>query len=222
MGFMQAMADSSSSFAALQKAQLYGILDLGYVLPERVEIMTEALCEAGVDLLQLRAKKSSPSEVEKLALRMLPITRALGVPLIINDHLEVAAAVGSEGVHVGQDDEAVAKARAVVGPDVFVGKSTHSVAQACAAADEKADYIGFGPLYATSTKPDYVPIGLADIAEVHRRLSLPIFCIGGVNAERLTEILTAGARRVVVVSALLLAADVRDYGRVLKAQLPSI
>jgi thiamine-phosphate pyrophosphorylase len=217
---MQPMSDSRSSFSVLQNAKLYGILDLGYVLPERVENMTEALCEGGVDLLQLRAKKLNAAEVEKLALRILPITRALGVPLIINDHLQVAAAVGSEGVHVGQDDEAVARARAVVGPDVFVGKSTHSLDQACAAADEQVDYIGFGPLYATGTKPDYMPIGLADIAEAHRKLSLPIFCIGGVNEARLPEILAAGARRVVVVSALLLAADVRQHVRDLKALLP--
>jgi len=217
---MQPMSDSRSSFTVLQNAKLYGILDLGYVLPERVENMTAALCEGGVDLLQLRAKKLNVAEVEKLALRMLPITRALGVPLIINDHLQVAAALGSEGVHVGQDDEAVARARAVVGPDVFVGKSTHSLDQACAAADEQADYIGFGPLYATGTKPDYVPIGLANVAEAHRRLSLPIFCIGGVNEARLPEILAAGARRVVVVSALLLAADVRQHVRDLKALLP--
>ncbi|MFM2176159.1 MAG: thiamine phosphate synthase [Verrucomicrobiota bacterium] len=217
---MQPMSDSRSSFTVLQNAKLYGILDLGYVLPERVENMTAALCEGGVDLLQLRAKKLNVAEVEKLALRMLPITRALGVPLIINDHLQVAAALGSEGVHVGQDDEAVARARAVVGPDVFVGKSTHSLDQACAAADEQADYIGFGPLYATGTKPDYMPIGLANVAEAHRRLSLPIFCIGGVNEARLPEILAAGARRVVVVSALLLAADVRQHVRDLKALLP--
>jgi thiamine-phosphate pyrophosphorylase len=217
---MQPMSDSRSSFSVLQNAKLYGILDLGYVLPERVENMTEALCEGGVDLLQLRAKKLNAAEVEKLALRILPITRALGVPLIINDHLQVAAAVGSEGVHVGQDDEAAARARAVVGPDVFVGKSTHSLDQACAAADEQVDYIGFGPLYATGTKPDYMPIGLADIAEAHRKLSLPIFCIGGVNEARLPEILAAGARRVVVVSALLLAVDVRQHVRDLKALLP--
>lgn len=142
------------------------------------------------------------------------------MPLIINDHLEIAASVGSEGVHVGQDDDAVAKARAAVGPGVFVGKSTHSLAQAVAAEAEGADYIGFGPLYATGTKPDYVPIGLHDITEVHRQVQLPIFCIGGVNAERLPEVLQAGARRVVVVSAFLLAPDVQAYVRQIKSSLP--
>lgn len=214
------MSESRPSFAALQKARLYGILDLGYVLPADVQTMTETLCLGGVDLLQLRAKRLTLQEIEKLARLMLPITRSHGVPLIINDHLAIAAEIGSEGVHVGQDDDAVAKARAVVGPQVFVGKSTHSLAQAVAAQAEAADYIGFGPLYATGTKPDYVPIGIQDIAQAHRQVTLPIFCIGGVNLPRLPEIVQAGARRVVVVSALLQAADVASYVQQIKAKLP--
>lgn len=204
---------------SIQDARLYGIVDLGYVTAENVGPMTDQLCLGGVDVLQLRAKKLTPQEIERLARLMLPITRSHGVPLVINDHLEVAAAIGSEGVHVGQDDDAVARARAVVGPGCFVGKSTHSLAQAVAAQAEGADYIGFGPLYATGTKPDYVPIGLNDITEVHRRVTLPIFCIGGVNAGRLDEIITAGARRVVVVSAFLLAGNVNAEVRALKARL---
>lgn len=207
------------SFHGLNPARLYGIVDLGYVAANDVESMTAALCEGGVDILQLRAKKLSRLEIEKLARTMQPVARDHGVPLVINDYADIAAAVGSEGVHVGQDDDAVAKARAVVGSQCFVGKSTHSFAQAIAAQAEGADYIGFGPLYATGTKPDYVPIGLTDIAEVHRRVTVPIFCIGGVNTERLPEILAAGARRVVVVSAFLCAADVRSSVREVKAAL---
>ena len=203
-------------------ARLYGIVDLGYVKPESVSAMTRTLAEGGVDLLQLRAKGYSPAEVEAFARIMLPITRDLGVPLIINDHPTVAAAVGSDGIHVGQDDDSVVKARAIVGPDIFVGKSTHSLAQAMAAQAEGADYIGFGPLYATDTKPDYTPIGLADITQVHQLISLPIFCIGGVNAARAPEILAAGARRIVVVSAFLLAKDVRAEVQRLKCILGQV
>ena len=202
------------------EARLYGILDLGYVPPADVETMTVALCEGGVDLLQLRAKKATKSEVEQLARRMQAVMRDFDVPLIINDHADIAAQIACEGIHVGQDDDAVAKAREVTGGACFVGKSTHSLAQAVAAQAEGADYIGFGPLYATGTKPDYIPIGLADIAEADRQVSLPIFCIGGVNATRLDEVLAAGARRVVVVSAFLQAADVRAEVRALKERLP--
>lgn len=201
-------------------ARLYGILDLGYVLPAQVETMTAALCEGGVDLIQLRAKKAAKSEVERLARQMQAVLRDFDVPLIINDHAEIAAEIACEGIHVGQEDDAVAKAREITRGACFVGKSTHSLDQATAAQVEGADYIGFGPLYATGTKPDYIPIGLQDIAEVHRRVSLPIFCIGGVNATRLDEVLAAGARRVVVVSAFLQAADVRGEVRALKKRLP--
>jgi thiamine-phosphate pyrophosphorylase len=203
----------------IQDARLYGIVDLGYVSAENVETMTERLCVGGVDVLQLRAKKMAKPEIERLTRLMLPITREHGVPLVINDHIEIAAIMGTEGVHVGQDDEAVAKARAVVGAACFVGKSTHSLEQAVAAQAEGADYIGFGPLYATGTKPDYVPIGLHDITAVHHQVSLPIFCIGGVNAGRLDEIVAAGARRVVVVSAFLQAADVEAEVGALKRRL---
>ena len=193
--------------------RLYGIVDLGYVKPDAVEDMTVALVEGGVDVLQLRAKNIPPHDVETLARLMLPVTRAAGVPLVINDHTSVAAAVGSEGVHVGQDDATIEETRRILGPHCFVGKSTHSVAQARAAMAEGADYIGFGPLFATGTKPDYAAIGLSDIAEVQRIATVPVFCIGGVNPGRLEQIIGAGARRVVIVSAFLLAGDVRECVR---------
>lgn len=181
--------------------------------------MTRALLEGGVDILQLRAKRLASQEVEPLARSMLPLTRDAGVPLVINDHPGVAAAVGSEGVHVGQDDFTVADTRRIVGPSCFVGKSTHSIAQARAAMDEAPDYIGFGPLFATGTKPDYVPVGLDDIAQVESLATVPVFCIGGVNRERLPQIIAAGARRVVIVSAFLLAADVRGEVRAVRELL---
>ena len=206
----------------VEAARLYGIADMGYVSSCELVAMTRSLCEGGVDLLQLRAKGHQPDEIALFARSMLPVTRDFGVPLIINDHAEVAAEVGSEGVHVGQDDEAVARARALVGEGVVVGKSTHSLEKAAAAAEEGADYIGFGPLYATGTKPDYTPIGLTDIAEAHKRVRVPIFCIGGVNASRLDEVLKAGARRVVVVSAFLQAPDVAAAVRALKQKMPAL
>ncbi len=199
--------------------RLYGILDLGYVEPTDVERMTAALCEGGVDLLQLRAKKASMSDIERLARTMQAVMKDFATPLIINDHADIAAEIGCEGIHVGQDDEAVAKAREVTRGQCFVGKSTHSLMQAVAAQAEGADYIGFGPLYATGTKPDYTPIGLTHVQEVHKQVTLPIFCIGGVNAMRLNEVLSAGAQRVVVVSAFLLAKDVRKEVKDLKERL---
>jgi thiamine-phosphate pyrophosphorylase len=202
--------------------RLYGIVDLGYVSADQVASVTSQLLAGGVDILQLRAKKLSADDITRLAEVMLPLTRAASVPLIINDHPAVAAKVGADGVHVGQEDDAVARARDIIGPGRIVGKSTHSLYQAETAQAEAPDYIGFGPLYATGTKPDYIPIGLNDIAEAHRRVNLPIFCIGGVNPARLDEILQAGARRIVIVSAFLQAPDITAEVRAVKARLQAI
>lgn len=206
----------------LHRAQLYGILDLGYVAQDAIAKTTSDLCEGGIDLIQLRAKAHTPSEIETMALVMLPITRDFGVPLIINDHPNVAATVGSEGVHIGQDDSPVDQVRQLVGADCWIGKSTHSVAQAIAAASEDVDYLGFGPLFATGTKPDYPAIGLQDISTVQTAVAKPVFCIGGVNSDRLDAILAAGARRVVIVSAFLQSHDIRAAVESVKTRLAQV
>jgi thiamine-phosphate pyrophosphorylase len=101
----------------------------------------------------------------------------------------------------------VAEARRLAGPGALIGKSTHSWEQAISSTSESPDYIGFGPLFATPTKPDYTPIGTEQIRRVHAELKLPIFCIGGIKLGNLPSVLDAGARRVVIVSDLLLAED---------------
>ena len=113
------------------------------------------MIEGGVDLIQLRGKECSVEELAALAAELHAITSKHATPLIINDHAEIARTVDVEGVHVGQDDLAIAEARRIAGRSLLVGKSTHSLAQAKAAEAEGADYIGFGPLFATPTKPDY-------------------------------------------------------------------
>jgi len=142
-----------------------------------------------------------------------------GVPLIINDHPEIARVVSAEGVHVGQDDPAISEVREIAGPDRLVGKSTHSVDQAIRAFSEGADYIGFGPIFATPTKPDYPPVGLEEIRKVHDAVRGPIFCIGGITLDNLPEVIAAGARRVVIVSGLLLANNIASYARSVKELL---
>jgi thiamine-phosphate pyrophosphorylase len=202
---------SLPAFPAWSQAVLYGILDTGYLAPEDFVAAAGELVAGGAGVLQIRAKRETLRDIESMARAVLPVARAAGVPLVLNDFAEVAAAVGCDGVHVGQDDASVAAVRATLGPGKIVGKSTHSVAQAVAALAEGADYIGFGPLFATPTKPGRPAIGLADIAEVHRRVNLPIFCIGGIKLARLDEVTSAGARRVVIVSEMLGAPDRERY-----------
>jgi thiamine-phosphate pyrophosphorylase len=207
-------------------ALLYGILDLGYVSAEEVEHVTEQMLAGGVDVLQLRAKGHDEAEVEALGARILPLTERAGVPLIVNDFPQLVPSVGAQGAHVGQDDFSVADARwragrALAGevPLPLIGKSTHSFAQAVAAEAEGADYIGFGPLFATPTKPGRPAIGLEEIARVHASVSIPIFCIGGIKLENLDTIIAAGARRVVIVSGMLRAAEIAGYARQAKERL---
>jgi thiamine-phosphate pyrophosphorylase len=205
---------------ALSDARLYGILDLGYVPAPDVVRMTALLVEGGVDILQLRAKGFDEFQIEEMANEILPITEAAGIPLIINDFPELVPSVGAQGTHVGQDDLSVEDARWRAGrslagevPPVIVGKSTHSIAQALAAEEAGADYIGFGPLFVTATKPGRPAIGLDEISKVHEQVKIPIFCIGGIKLENLEQVIQAGARRIVIVSGILQASDPVAYCR---------
>lgn len=206
---------------SLSDCRLYGILDLGYIDPADAARVARTMIAGGVDIIQLRAKNRRVSEIAAVATELHGVTDETRVPLVINDHAQIARDVGVEGVHVGQDDLSIVQVREIVGRDCIVGRSTHSLAQAKQAASEGADYIGFGPLFATPTKPDYAPIGLGEISAVHAAVTLPIFCIGGIKLHNLPEVIAAGARRVVIVSELLQAADVAKYARSAQALLNS-
>jgi thiamine-phosphate pyrophosphorylase len=210
----------------LADALLYGIADLGYIQPDALETTVEKMLEGGVDVLQLRAKHFEEYEVESFARRIVPLAEAAGVPFLLNDYPELVPSVGAQGAHVGQDDLPVEEARWRSGralqnevPPTLIGKSTHAPAQALAAQAEGANYIGFGPLFATPTKPGRPAIGLDAIAQVHAAVSIPIFCIGGIKRENLGRVLDSGARRVVVVSGILQTPDIVAYCRDLRAEL---
>src|SRR5262245_21956351 len=199
--------------SALSECRLYGIIDLGYVDRRDGARIAEQMIEGGVDLIQLRGKDKSIGEVEELSAELHELTAKSSTALIVNDHAEIAKRVPVEGVHVGQDDDPIEIVRRKAARVILVGKSTHSLQQARAAEVEGADYIGFGPIFATPTKPDYTPIGLEDIKRVHAEVDLPIFCIGGINIDNLQSVIDAGAKRVVMVSALLKAHNIVDYAR---------
>ncbi|MDA7922364.1 thiamine phosphate synthase [Verrucomicrobiales bacterium] len=207
--------------STLFEAKLYGIVDLGYAKPDTLVSVTRQMIEGGVDVIQLRAKGHSESEIEGWGRELLPLCRDGGVPFVINDFAEVAAAIGADGIHVGQDDTSMDEVRAIVGEEMLVGRSSHSVEQAAkAAADPRTDCIGFGPLFSTPTKPTYVPIGTTEIQAVHAaHPDLPIFCIGGIKKENLNEVISAGAKRAVIVSGILQAPSIAAYVREAKAIL---
>jgi thiamine-phosphate pyrophosphorylase len=201
--------------------RLYAILDLGYTPEEKAVATTAALLAGGADLLQLRAKNRDLATIRRVAEILIPLCREAGVPFILNDFPALAAELGADGVHIGQDDGPLTAAREIMGPGRIIGRSTHSLDQARAALGEGFDYIGFGPLFPTPTKLGRPGIGLENNPAMEREVGskIPAFCIGGIKRENLPQVLAAGARRVVIVSDLLTAPDVQAATAFAKATL---
>ena len=196
----------------LSSCRLYGIADMGYTAEHQLISVTEKLLVGGLGILQLRAKNHDPEHIARMGSRLAPLCREYGCLFIINDYPEIALGTGADGVHLGQDDGELAPVRAMLGANAIIGRSTHSPEQALGAFREQADYIGFGPLFPTGTKPGRPAIGLEDIAGVRRQLpeEFPVFCIGGINGNTLPSVLEAGASRVVIVSCLLTHPDITE------------
>lgn len=176
----------------------------------RALALAERLLAGGASVLQVRLKTAPAAELVAVAQAMRAPTRRAGVPLVVNDRLDVALAVEADGVHLGQDDLPLAAARRLAGGRLFIGLSTHSPAQAEAGAQAGADYLGFGPVYATSTKANPDPVqGVAALAEAVRRVApLPVVGIGGITLERAPEVAAAGAAAACVIAAVNGAPDV--------------
>ena len=204
---MSPALDPGAARTALQKARLYAILDAAYAPPARWPGLARQLAAGGAGIFQLRAKNLSKEEILSHARILAPLLADLGLPLILNDYPDLVAPSGAAGCHLGQDDLGIPEARKMLGSSVLLGLSTHSPCQALAGQAVGADYLGFGPLYATGTKPDYQPIGPEKIREITGQVTLPVFCIGGLNPDRVGEATHFGAQRVCVVSHLLLAPD---------------
>lgn len=166
--------------------------------------------------MQLRDKTASAAQLLQQARALLQVTRPAGIPLLINDRVDVAVAVEADGVHLGQDDVPIDVARRILGAGRIVGKSTHSLEQAVAAEQEGVDYIAVGPIFSTPTKPDYGSVGATLIGAVQARVKQPIVCIGGIDQQTVSEVRRAGARCVAVVRAVCAAEDPKAATRTLK------
>jgi thiamine-phosphate pyrophosphorylase len=197
----------------LADCKLYTFLDTAYLHGRAPELVAQQLCDGGSDLIQLRAKNSAADEIRAMAERILPVTRRAGVGLVINDHLEIAQAVGAEFCHMGQEDFFEAghhDISEIRNPksELRIGLSTHAPAQAQRALVAGADYIAIGPVYPTGTKPGAKPVTLEYVRWAATNATVPWFAIGGINLQTLEAVLQAGAKRVCVVSAILNAPDV--------------
>ena len=197
--------------------RLYVIVDAAACGQRPLADVAEQAIRGGADVIQLRNKSASKMMLLEQAKQLLPIAREARVPLIINDHVDVAVAAGADGVHLGQEDLPVREARKRLGPDRIIGQSTHDVAQAIRADLGGADYLALGPIYPTPTKPAYEAVGVSLIEEVKMRVGIPIVCIGGITQTTLPEVVRAGATCVAVVRAVCAASDPAASARALKS-----
>jgi thiamine-phosphate pyrophosphorylase len=186
---------------------VYVILDAA-VLPDKLEETAQWLAESGVKLMQYRDKVSSARKNFDVCTRLVKQLRPWNVRLIVNDRADIAALVGADGAHEGQDDLDVESARVMCPPPMWVGVSTHNLEQLAEAAITSADYIAFGPIFPTQTKANPDPVvGLELLCDARRLTSKPLVAIGGITAENAEAVFAAGADCVAVVRDVLAAAN---------------
>jgi thiamine-phosphate pyrophosphorylase len=206
--------------------RLYVILDAG-LLKIPAKECAKGLVDAGVRLIQYRNKRASGRELFETARELAEYLNPLGVQFIVNDRADLVALVGAGGVHVGQDDLGVERAREVVGDGKWVGVSTHNDVQFRGALETSADYIAVGPVFATGSKENPDPlVGVGFVRETRGMTDRPIVGIGGITLERAAEVIAAGADSVAIISDILRADDVgkraREYVDLLERRNPGV
>ena len=199
------------------KLRLYAVTDRTWLGKESLEEAVEAALRGGVTILQLREKQAPYEELVKTAMRLKPLCRRYGVPLIINDDVEAALEADAHGVHVGQGDMAVAEARRILGPEKIIGASAHNREEALEAQRQGADYLGSGAVFGSSTKKDATTLSREELTAVCRAVSIPVAAIGGITEENCLELAGTGVSGIAVVSALFAAADKEEAAARLRA-----
>ncbi|MGH7164314.1 MAG: thiamine phosphate synthase [Nitrospiraceae bacterium] len=185
-----------------------------------VEVLKEA-ASAGARIFQFRDKTSSPLELYRQATHLRDVAAGVGALFLVNDRCDLALAVDADGVHLGQEDLPLSLARALLGPGKLIGISAHRAEQVKEATRGGADYLGFGPIFQTASKPDHEPVvGLAGLREIRALTPLPVFAIGGVSTGTVQQIVAAGADGVAVISTIMDTADIAGTVRAFMAHLP--
>ena len=184
---------------------LYLVTDGG--AGEKFYTTVEQAVQSGATMVQLREKMRNSREFYETALRIKKITSSHGVPLIINDRLDIALAVDAEGLHVGQEDLPVAVARKILGPDKILGATAATVRDAMAAERDGADYLGSGAVFPTSTKASKAVLPMDILMQIKKALKIPVVAIGGITPGNMVPVLQAGVDGVAVVSAIMASSD---------------
>jgi thiamine-phosphate pyrophosphorylase len=186
---------------------LYVVLDRAATRGRSLEDVLAAVIDGGCRMVQLRDKDTPSGRVLPLAERLLARARRAGVTFIVNDRVDLAVAVGADGVHLGQDDLPARLARPLLRPGMILGISSHDVAQAHAARDAGADYVAVGAMFATTTKPDFQLVGPGLVRKLRPDIRVPLVGIGGITHDNVGDVIRAGADGVAVISAVCGATD---------------
>jgi thiamine-phosphate pyrophosphorylase len=195
---------------------LYFITDSTCVTENRFLPVVEAACRGGATIVQLREKDRSTREYMELAWSTHEITAKYGIPLIIDDRVDVAMAIGAEGVHVGQSDMPACDARRILGPEKIIGVTAKTVPQALEAYEQGADYLGCGAIYPTTTHVKTVITPVETLKDVVKAVPIPVNAIGGLNKDNIFVLKGSGIAGICVVSAIMKAADPELATRELK------
>jgi thiamine-phosphate pyrophosphorylase len=196
---------------------LYLVTDRGLARSRSTLEIVSAAVRGGATVVQLREKDCSTRDFIEQGLAIKEFLKDRGVPLIINDRLDVAQAVKADGVHLGQTDMPLEMARKILGDSMIIGISAESLQDAIEAETGGADYLGVSPIYATPTKTDTAPpLGLEGLREIRKAVRLPLVGIGGLNRDNVAEVIRSGAEGVAVVSAIVAAEDPQAAAEVLK------
>ena len=201
-----------------EKKVLYAITD-EYLLKEDFEKKVEEALKSGVDIIQYRAKKKNAKDMIEEAIVLKKLCIKYGVPLIINDRVDIALAVDADGVHVGQEDIPVLYVRNLIGNKKILGLSTKNLKHVEEANKLPVDYIGFGSIFPTNTKEDAKVAGLKQLEEAVNISLQPIIAIGGINESNIDEVLKTGCSGVAIVSAIFAGKNIKENVKNLKARI---
>ena len=188
--------------------RLYAVTDRSWLGNGTLSDAVEAALRGGATMVQLREKSLTQEDFLQEAKMLAALCARFQIPFLINDNLEIALACNADGVHVGQDDMAPQKARALLGPGKILGVSAHTVDQALAAEKTGADYLGVGAVFSTATKQDAASVPLETVREICQAVSIPVVAIGGISADNILSLQNSGVVGAAVVSALFAAEDI--------------
>jgi len=191
------------------KLKLYVITDGRFV--DEIKGSRLAL-EGGATTIQLRMKNAPTRRMVEVGRKLRKLTEEYGALFVVNDRIDVALAVGADGVHLGPEDMPLKMARRIA-PELLIGATVHSVKEAIKAQEEGADYIGAGSVYPTSSKENAVVIGLKNLESIVESVSIPVVAIGGINAENVRDVLSTGVDGIAIISAILAAENPKEETR---------